>query len=142
VSRVVLVVPDLEESELLNAIEAGVSAVIRRSDATAEALVAAIRTVASGHGSMPTDLLGRLFETVHRLQQHVLLPRGISHSGLTDRELAVLRLIAEGLDTHEIANELCYSERTIKSIIHDVTGRLHLRNRSHAVAFAMRAGLL
>jgi DNA-binding NarL/FixJ family response regulator len=140
--RVVLVVPDLAEGDLLVAIDAGVCAVVRRSEATGSELEAAIRTVALGNGSMPPDLLGRLFDRVHLFQQHVLAPNGLSHAGLTDRELGVLRLVAEGLDTQEIAARLCYSERTIKSIIHDVTGRLHLRNRSHAVAFAMREGLL
>jgi DNA-binding CsgD family transcriptional regulator len=54
----------------------------------------------------------------------------------------VLRLVADGLDTSEIAERLSYSERTIKNIIHDVTTRFHLRNRSHAVAFAVRQGLI
>ena len=54
----------------------------------------------------------------------------------------MLRLVADGYDTGEIARNLCYSERTIKNVIHDVTSRLHLRNRSHAVAFAMRTGVI
>ena len=53
-----------------------------------------------------------------------------------------LRLLAEGYDTAAIADTLAYSERTIKNVIHDVTSRLHLRNRSHAVAFAMRTGVI
>jgi DNA-binding NarL/FixJ family response regulator len=77
-----------------------------------------------------------------RLQRHVLGPRGLTFSGLSERELGVLRLVADGLDTSEIAERLSYSERTIKNIIHDITTRLHLRNRSHAVAFAMRHGLI
>jgi DNA-binding NarL/FixJ family response regulator len=56
------------------------------------------------------------------------------------RELDVLTLVAEGLSTREIAKKLCYSERTIKNILQDVTMRLSLRNRTHAVAFAIRAG--
>ena len=58
------------------------------------------------------------------------------------RSIDVLRLVADGLDTGEIAQRLSYSERTIKNVIHDVTSRLHLRNRSHAVAFAMRTGVI
>jgi DNA-binding NarL/FixJ family response regulator len=61
---------------------------------------------------------------------------------LSPRELDVLRLVADGYDTHEIALRLAYSERTIKAILHDVTTRLHLRNRAHAVAFLIRRGLL
>jgi DNA-binding NarL/FixJ family response regulator len=140
--HVVLVVSDLEEGDLFKAVEAGVTAIVRRADATPEAIVAAIRTVSAGDGSIPPDLLGRFLENVGRLQQRVLAPHGLSHAGFTNRELAVLRLVAEGCDTHEIAERLCYSQRTIKSIIHDVTCRLDLRNRSHAVAVAMREGLL
>jgi DNA-binding NarL/FixJ family response regulator len=58
------------------------------------------------------------------------------------RELDILRLLADGLDTVEIAHRLHYSERTIKNIIHTMLGRLELRNRPHAVAFAIRHGLL
>ena len=77
-----------------------------------------------------------------RLQREVLAPRGIGPPRLTDRELSVLRLVADGHDTGEIANRLAYSERTIKNIIHDLTTRLNLRNRSHAVAYAVKAGLI
>ena len=62
--------------------------------------------------------------------------------GLRSREIAVLRLVAEGYDTGEIARELCYSERTIKKVLHDMTMRLNLRNRSHAVAYALRGGFI
>jgi DNA-binding CsgD family transcriptional regulator len=54
----------------------------------------------------------------------------------------VLRLVASGFSTQEIADELCYSQRTVKSILHDVTNRFQLRNRSHAVAYALREGLI
>jgi DNA-binding NarL/FixJ family response regulator len=50
--------------------------------------------------------------------------------------------VAEGLDTAEIATRLSYSQRTIKTVLHDVTTRLQLRNRSHAVAYALREGLI
>jgi DNA-binding NarL/FixJ family response regulator len=72
----------------------------------------------------------------------VLAPRGLTFAGLTDRETKVLRLVADGFDTAEIATNLAYSERTVKNVIHDVTARLQLRNRSHAVAYALRAGLI
>ena len=91
---------------------------------------------------VPPDLLGRLLDQVGRLQRQVLMPRGLTFSGLSEREILVLKLVADGLDTAEIADHLCYSERTVKNIIHDVTTRLQLRNRSHAVAYALREGLI
>jgi DNA-binding NarL/FixJ family response regulator len=67
------------------------------------------------------------------------VPDAQSH---TERELAVLRMLGEGCDTREIARRLAYSERTVKTVIQDLSQRLGLRNRSHAVAYAVRNGLI
>lgn len=142
IPRVVLVVTRLDDAGMLAGVEAGACGLLRRSEAQPERLVEAILSAATGDGSVPADLLGRLLEHVGRLQRQVLSPLGLTMSGLTEREIEVLRLVADGLDTAEIAGSLSYSERTIKNIIHDVTARLNLRNRSHAVAYAVRQGLI
>jgi DNA-binding NarL/FixJ family response regulator len=140
--RVLLVATRLDDGALLSAVEAGACGMLRRSEAVTERLLGAIRTAAAGDGTVPPDLLGRLLDQVGRLQRQVLAPRGLTFAGLTDRETKVLRLVADGFDTNEIASTLAYSERTVKNVIHDVTARLQLRNRSHAVAYALRAGLI
>jgi len=142
IPRVVLIVTRLDDAGMLAGVEAGACGLLRRSEALPERLVTAIQAAATGDGSVPADLLGRLLEHVGRLQRQVLSPRGLTISGLTEREIEVLRLVADGLDTNEIANSLSYSERTIKNVIHDVTARLNLKNRSHAVAYAVRQGLI
>ena len=124
------------------AAEAGVAGLLRRCDASADMLVRTIVKVASGEGEVPPDLLGRLLDQVGRLQRQVLAPRGLTFTGLTPRETEVLRLVADGLDTGEIALRMCYSERTVKNVLHDLTTRLQLRNRTHAVAYAVREGLI
>ena len=101
--RIVLVASVIDESTLVAAAEVGVGGLLRRSDATADALVRAITRVAVGEGEVPPDLLGRLLEQVGRLQRQVLAPRGLAFSGLSPRETEVLRLVAEGHDTSEIA---------------------------------------
>ena len=69
--------------------------------------------------------------------------RGSSGSaGLTERELDVLRLLADGETTRGMASALAYSERTIKNIVHDVLVKMNGRNRTHAVALATRQGLV
>lgn len=140
--RVVLVVARPDDGGLLAAVEAGSCGLLRRSEATPESLSRAAVAAAQGDGTVPPDLLGRLLSQVGRLKSQILAPRGLTFSGLTERELGVLKLVADGLDTTEIAQHLAYSERTIKNIIHDITTRFHLRNRSHAVAFAIRQGLI
>ncbi|WP_405901251.1 response regulator transcription factor [Streptomyces sp. NBC_00727] len=140
--RAVLVTTDIDEQKLVSAAECGVVGVIRRAESTPEHLVHVIDTVARGEGHLPSDLLGRLLAEVGRLQGQVLAPRGLHFTGLAAREVDVLRLVAEGYDTADIATKLAYSERTIKNVLHSVMTRLQLRNRSHAVAYAMRQGLI
>lgn len=140
--RLVVVATRLDDSALLAAVEIGVHGLMRRTEASPERLVAAVQAAAAGDGTIPPDLLGRLLAQVGRLQREVLSPRGLAFSGLTDREANVLRLVADGYDTAEIADQLAWSERTVKNVIHDITTRLQLRNRSHAVAYAVRAGLI
>jgi DNA-binding NarL/FixJ family response regulator len=142
VAHTVLVMRTIDDAAVVSAAEVGVSGLLRRSEATPETLVRTIQKVADGDGVIPSDLLGHLLGQVGRLQRQVLSPRGLTFTGLSDREIEVLRLIAEGHDTNEIARQLCYSQRTVKNVLHDVTTRLQLRNRSHAVAYAVREGLI
>jgi DNA-binding NarL/FixJ family response regulator len=142
VPRTVLVATVLDDAGLVAAAEAGASGLLRRADATPEGLTRVVVRVAAGDGEVPPDLLARLLGQVGKLQRQVLAPRGITFSGLSERERHVLRLVAEGHDTGEIARSLCYSERTVKNVLHDITTRLQLRNRSHAVAYALREGLI
>ncbi|QMU78022.1 response regulator transcription factor [Streptacidiphilus sp. PB12-B1b] len=141
-AQAVLVVSALSDDDLLNVVESGVSSVVWRWEATATSLTQAVIRAASGDAALPADLLTRLLKQVGRLQQHVLRPQGLTLGGLSDRERRVLRLAAEGFDTDEIAGELAYSKRTVSSVLHDITVRYQLRNRTHAVAFAIREGLI
>ncbi|MGX6604381.1 response regulator transcription factor [Micromonosporaceae bacterium Da 78-11] len=139
---VVLVTQEIAEAELLTAVECRVVAILPRAAVTADRLAHSIRAAAAGGGVMPPNLVGELLKHVERMQRDVLMPNGLNASGLTPREIDVLRLMADGFDTNEIAGKLCYSERTVKNVIYGVTHRLKLRNRSHAVAYALRAGMI
>ncbi|OKI06190.1 helix-turn-helix transcriptional regulator [Streptomyces sp. CB02923] len=140
-ARVVLVVGTVRENELLDVIECGAGVIVWRREATAHRLVQAVLTAAEGGGDLPADLLGRLIGQVGRLHRGGADQPG-SFLGLTPREVDVVRLVAEGLDTAEIAVKLSYSERTVKNVMHGLTTRLHLRNRPHAVAYALREGYI
>lgn len=140
--QVLVVVTHLDDAGLFRAVEVGVAGVLRRSEAQPERLVAAIVAAVSGQRTLAPDLLGRLMTQVGELGRQVLAPRGLGLSGLSEREIEVLRLLSEGCDTAEVARKLLYSERTVKNVIHDLTTRLQLKNRSHAVAYAVRHGLI
>jgi DNA-binding CsgD family transcriptional regulator len=78
-----------------------------------------------------------------RHQPVALQPGAVSGTArMSRREVEVLRFMAEGLDTAEIAERLSCSQRTVQNVVHGVTMRLKLRNRSHAVAYAVRCGLI
>jgi DNA-binding NarL/FixJ family response regulator len=142
VESVVVVATRVDDGGLLAAVEAGASGVLRRQESSPQNLLNSIHAAAAGEGSLPPDLLGRLLGQVGRLQRQVLSPHGLTFSGLTEREVKVLKLLADGLDTSEVGRQLFLSERTIKNVVHDVTSRLNLRNRTHAVAYALRHGFI
>ncbi len=115
---VLLVVTEIGSAEYLRALDAGVGGVLRRADASAQRLLSSVLAVAGGLGTTPAGEV------------------------LDDREKAVLRLLADGHETVEVARMLAYSVRTVTSVVHTITRRLHLRNRAHAVAHALRQGLI
>lgn len=141
-ARGVLVISIIDENQLVKAAECGFIGVIRRSEASPEKLVEVIAAVARGEGHVPPDLLGSLLAQVGRLQNEGPNAHGLNLTRLNAREIEVLRLVADGCSTADIALKLAYSDRTIKNILHSVMTRLNLRTRSQAVAYAMRQGLI
>lgn len=133
--EVVLVVPEVEPAEALWAIAAGARGLLRRREATADRLTRTVLAAGEGDCTVSPDMLDRLLAAP-------TVPPGTLASNISERERAVLRLLADGRETGEIAQELCYSTRTVTSVVHDITRRFRLRNRAHAVAFALRAGML
>ena len=144
VPRVVLVVARLDDTGLLTAVEAGVAGIVHREDADPAHLVDAVLDADAGQVSLPPDVAARLVAHVGLLQRQALVAPAAAPAprGLSQREIEVLRLLADGLHTSEVADRMCYSERTVKGVLQDVTRRYHLRNRTHAVVFALRQGLI
>ncbi|MFG2886744.1 response regulator transcription factor [Streptomyces sp. NPDC048297] len=138
----VLIVDGEWRGDIQKALELGTRAVIFRPDFTWERFSEALQRVIAGHGDLPAVLQGRLMDQVERTYIEVLEPRGLTAGGLTVREVDVLRLIADGYDLQAIGSELGYSERTVKSVLYGVIKRYNLRNRAHAVSFAIRYGMI
>ena len=141
-ARFVLVGDGVREHHLLRAVTCGLVSVIPRREADFDRILRAIVDMREGRLEMPGVALGWLVGQLRTIHQDVLEPNGLTAAGLETREVDVIGLLAEGLSTFEIAQRLNYSERTVKNIIHGVLTRLKLRNRAHAVAFAVRTGAL
>lgn len=131
-----------DEHDVLAAVQAGAVGYLCKDTLTPETLETGVRGASNGAGVMTPEVLGNLLRGISRVSREVLEPRGLSLSSLTAREQEVLRLVAAGHPTREVAQKLCYSERTIKNVIHDVVTKLNARTRSQAVAQAVREGLI
>jgi DNA-binding NarL/FixJ family response regulator len=140
--RTVLVVAHMREAQLLDTIECGVVAIVRRREVTPDGMLSAIKAAERGAGELPADLLGDLLTQVGRARRAGGRNEAVAMPGFSERESDVIKLVAEGLDTQEIAAKLSYSERTVKNVLHGLMLRLQLRNRAHAVAYAARQGYL
>lgn len=139
---IVLFADSVNEASLLALIDCGVVGIVIRSTASDIDLCDAALAAAHNHGVMSSELLGKLLGLVRTMQQETLGPLGVNSVGFTDREVEVLRMLADGAETAEIARRLTYSESTIKHILHTLTTRFKFRNRVQAVAYAFRAGVL
>lgn len=117
------------------AVDAGVSCVLLRSELSPQRMVSSLRAVADGRACLPADLLPQLLDQAAQSSR-------ADPTVLTSRERQVLTLLADGSDTREVADELCYSERTVKNVVHDMLVKMNCSNRTHAVAVAIRQGLI
>jgi DNA-binding NarL/FixJ family response regulator len=131
-----------DETLVLSSMQAGAAGVLSKDTLTPDTLAAGVRAAVSGTGVVTPDVLSALLGAVERGGSQRVMERRSLHSRLTEREQQVLTLIADGHPTREVAEQLCYSERTVKNVLHDVTTKLNARSRSQAVAFAVREGLI
>jgi DNA-binding NarL/FixJ family response regulator len=131
---------DLDEY-LFAALRAGASGFLLK-DATAEDLIAGVRTVAAGAGMLATTATTRLIAEFARTG---VIDRGRSAllGRLTDRERAVLAAMARGGGSNaEIAQELFVAPATVKTHVASILSKLELRDRVQAVIFAYESGLV
>ncbi|TCC01684.1 response regulator [Kribbella soli] len=132
-TEVVVLTTYSDDDSVLTALRAGARGFLTK-DADAESIGRALQAAAAGQSIVDADVQRRLIEgTTKRVEASV--------SGLTPREVEVLRLIAEGLSNTEIARHLVVSEATVKTHINHLFAKANLRDRAQAVAYAYRLGL-
>jgi len=129
----IVIADDLTDDELRIAARNHVTKILPRADLTRDTLVKCINNATTHHSLTPS--------TPVPAQTPPPKPQPDEH-GFQPRELDVLRLLADGLDTLAIAERLHCCERTVKNILAELTARMNLRNRPHAVAHAVRTGAI
>jgi DNA-binding NarL/FixJ family response regulator len=139
--HVIACTSDCDNESVISAVEAGAVGYLRKDTLTQDLLQAAIQAAEGGAAIVAPDVLAAMLrgapsETDNGATARLPEPR------LTEREQRVLALIAQGHPTREVAQQLCYSERTVKNVLHDVVTKLNARSRSQAVAYAVRDGLI
>ncbi len=123
--------------ELLNALQIGAHAYLPKQSSPAY-IADAIRRVSRGQRLVADEHVPYVLDEYHRLMH----AQRYRDSGLSDQEIVVLRLLANGLSARDIAQQLFLSEVTVKRRIGEIIGKLNAANRVHAVAVALRRGLL
>jgi DNA-binding NarL/FixJ family response regulator len=137
-ARILMLTVSDEEADLYDAVKNGALGYLLKESSIDE-VAKAVRVVADGQSlispSMAIKLLDE-FKQVSRSDQQVATPR------VTDRELDVLRLVAQGLNNREIGARLFISENTVKNHVRNILEKLQLQSRMEAVMYAVREKLI
>ncbi len=134
-ARILVLTSFAEDENVYAAIKAGAQGYLMK-DASPQDILAAIRDVHRGEPSMDPSIAQKL---MRELQRSSDLPP--SEEPLTEREVEVLKLLAQGLQNKEIAEALVISERTVSTHVSNILGKLHLANRTQAALYALKEGL-
>jgi NarL family two-component system response regulator LiaR len=134
-ARILVLTSFAEDEKVYAAIKAGALGYLLK-DASPDEILAAIHEVHRGEPSMPPVIAHKLMSELQRTSN-----RPLTEDPLTARELEILKLVAQGLPNLEIAERLVVSERTVRTHVSNILGKLHLANRTQAALYALREGL-
>ncbi|QMU71788.1 response regulator transcription factor [Streptacidiphilus sp. P02-A3a] len=137
--RLVVVADVLSRHGARQALRAGARAMVLSAEATPERLAAAVHSAHRDEGRLSHLVLARL---LNGASEPTSPGRRPGTPQLTHRQLEVLRLMADGRGNEAIARTLRCSKHTVKNVIYELMGQLQVRNRAHAVAHAVRTGLI
>ena len=137
-TQVVVLTSHHDDGHIFPALRAGAISYLLKSVKMDE-LAAAIRRAAAGEAALHPQVAARVVQELQRPSgQHPATP----FAELTERELEVLRLLAEGRSNQEIVACLVISEHTVKGHVSNILSKLHLADRTQAAVFAWREGLV
>ncbi len=130
-----------EEEDLYEAIKAGASGYLLK-EISIEEVAGAIRSVHAGQSLISPSMAGKLLTEFAAMARKDEEKQQMPAPRLTDREMEVLTLVAQGLNNRDIAKELFISENTVKNHVRNILEKLHLHSRMEAVVYAVREKLL
>jgi NarL family two-component system response regulator LiaR len=136
-SRVVVLTSYHEDEHIFPALKAGALSYILK-DVSAEELASAVRKAAAGEAILHPRVAARVIKELQGRREDSLNP----FTELSERELEVLKLIADGMSNAEMAAKLVLSEKTIKGHVSNILSKLHLVDRTQAAVYAWREGIV
>jgi two-component system NarL family response regulator len=130
-----------EEADLYDAIKAGASGYLLK-EIPIEEVADAIRSVWAGQSRISPSMASKLLTEFAAISKASDEGPKVPTPRLTDREMEVLRLVAQGLNNRDIAKQLFISENTVKNHIRNILEKLHLHSRMEAVVYAVREKMI
>jgi DNA-binding NarL/FixJ family response regulator len=138
-TRVIVLTISDEDSDVLDAIVAGACGYLLK-DASIDDVVTGIRSAAVGASLISPTIASKVLQRVRASTADIDMAESI-RTELSDRELQVLKLIANGKDNAQIAADLVISPKTVKNHISNILMKLQIQNRIQAAVYAVRSGL-
>lgn len=139
-SQIILLTGSESEEDLLSAIKSGARGYIVK-DMPFPQLVDSIGAITKGGAVVSSQMAGKLFDVTRQLLRHQELLAARKPT-LTGREIEVLQLVARGMTSKSIGEELFISENTVKNHIRNILDKLGLHSRNEAVLYAVRENLI
>ncbi len=130
-----------EEADLYDAIKAGASGYLLK-EIPIDEVADAIRSVWAGQSRISPSMASKLLTEFAAMSKAAEEQPQMPAPKLTDREMEVLRLVAQGLNNRDIAKQLFISENTVKNHIRNILEKLHLHSRMEAVVYAVREKMI
>ena len=124
-----------EDEQVFAAIKAGAIGYMLK-DSSPRELIRAIREVSEGKSSLHPEIALKVIQEINRPSRMPL-----TEEPLTEREVDILKLVARGMSNDDIAEALVVSERTVRTHVSNILGKLHLANRTQAALYALREGI-
>ena len=138
-AKIIMLTVSDEEADLYESVKNGAAGYLLK-DSSIEEVAQAIRVVADGQSLISPSMAVKLIDEFKQMSQPDRGP--VSTFRLTERELEVLRLVAQGLNNKDIAKRLFISENTVKNHVRNLLEKLQLHSRMEAVMYAVREKLL